>query len=93
MSQTLPNTATLVGSGSHLTRGNGRLRSSQRHGMVTLSRRRLLMAALTVATYAILLGLIAYVLSFGGFGIIDGVMLAALAVGLPWTVLDRKSVV
>ncbi|MEM1306587.1 MAG: glucans biosynthesis glucosyltransferase MdoH [Pseudomonadota bacterium] len=92
MSQSLPSTATLGGGGpevSHDQRSQPgfRLKSSQRHGMVALGRRRLVTALLNIATYAAFLGAIAYIMSYGGWTIIDGVIFAALAVALPWTVL------
>lgn len=58
-----------------------------RQSMVTLQRRRAFMFALNGLTYAALIGAVAYVLSFGGWTVVDGIMLAAFAVGAPWTVL------
>jgi membrane glycosyltransferase len=53
----------------------------------TLARRRWLVVALNVATYAVIMGLAARLLSAGGWTVLDGIMLAAFAIGLPWTVL------
>ena len=82
MSQTLPSTATLPVRGQSL----GAL-GDRRQTMLRLARRRTFVAVLNVTTYAAFLSGIAYVLSFGGWSVIDIIMLTALGVGLPWTVL------
>ena len=45
------------------------------------------MLALNSATYAALLAWAASVLGAGGWGILDGLLLACFAIGTPWTVL------
>ncbi|MGE0747430.1 MAG: glucans biosynthesis glucosyltransferase MdoH [Rhodospirillales bacterium] len=52
-----------------------------------LGRRRAVVLALNVATWALLVGAAAAVLGAGGFTVVDAVMLVAFAVGSPWTVL------
>lgn len=52
-----------------------------------LRRRRALVAVLNVATYAALLYGVAYVLGAGGWSAVDVVLMAAFAIGSPWTVL------
>ena len=49
--------------------------------------RRVLFAALFVATMAVMLGLTALALSAGGFGIVDVAILMLFAVTLPWMVI------
>jgi membrane glycosyltransferase len=49
--------------------------------------RRGLVLALNSATYAALLAWAASVLGAGGWGILDGLLLACFAIGTPWTVL------
>lgn len=55
--------------------------------VAALSRRRLLVVVLNVATYLAMMGAAATILASGGFNVVDGVLLAALSIGLPWTVL------
>ncbi len=55
--------------------------------IVELRRRRAVIIILNVATYALMLGVAASILSTGGWTLLDVVLLAAFAVGLPWTVL------
>jgi membrane glycosyltransferase len=55
--------------------------------MAELNRRRMIVLALNVATWLALMWGAATVFGAGGWGIVGFVMLAALAVGSPWTVL------
>lgn len=55
--------------------------------MAVLQWRRRLVIALNVITYAILLSVAVVVLSAGGWGWIDALLLTGFAVGLPWTIL------
>jgi membrane glycosyltransferase len=55
--------------------------------MAVLRRRRAVIIALNVITYAALLLGVSRVLSAGGWTIVDIVLMAAFAVGSPWTVL------
>jgi membrane glycosyltransferase len=55
--------------------------------MALLKRRRLAVVVLNVATYALVLFLLARILGAGGWTAVDVILLAAAAVGLPWTVL------
>lgn len=52
-----------------------------------LARRRLLVAALNAATYLAIMAMAVVILQSGSLTLVDIVMLAALAVYLPWTVL------
>ncbi len=52
-----------------------------------LSRRRRIVAALNIITYAALVLWLGSILAHGGWTIIDGLMLLCFMVGLPWTVL------
>jgi membrane glycosyltransferase len=52
-----------------------------------LGRRRAIMLALNVVTYLLLLWGVAEVLASGGWGLLDWLLLAAFAIGSPWTVL------
>ncbi|HXF87544.1 MAG TPA: glucans biosynthesis glucosyltransferase MdoH, partial [Xanthobacteraceae bacterium] len=53
----------------------------------SLTARRALFAALVSITIIGLLGLMAYALSAGGFGLLDALVLFCFAVTLPWTVI------
>jgi membrane glycosyltransferase len=53
----------------------------------TLARRRWIVLALNLVTYAAMLWVAALILGAGGWTIVDMVLLAAFAVGTPWTVL------
>ncbi|MGF1649432.1 MAG: glucans biosynthesis glucosyltransferase MdoH [Hyphomicrobiaceae bacterium] len=64
-----------------------RVSTARRRELSKLGVRRLIVATLNIATYAALLAAVAYVLSHGGFSVLDGAILAALAIGAPWTVL------
>jgi len=55
--------------------------------MGRLTRRRALVIALNVATYAGLLAWLATILAHGGWSVLDGFLFAAFAIGTPWTVL------
>lgn len=55
--------------------------------MTELGRRRLIMVTLNVVTYLLLMWGVAYVLSAGGWTLVDAVLLVAFAIGAPWTVL------
>lgn len=52
-----------------------------------LRRRRLLVMVLNILTYGALLYWAAVVLAHGGWSVLDTVLLAAFAIGTPWTVL------
>lgn len=52
-----------------------------------LARRRLVLAVLNVVTWLAMLGLAAYVLSAGGWTVVDVVMFVCFAFGTPWTVV------
>src|SRR5262245_55978261 len=52
-----------------------------------LTRRRRIVFALNAATYAAMLWVAALILGAGGWTVVDMVLLAAFAVGSPWTVL------
>ena len=52
-----------------------------------LRRRRLIVMVLNIVTYAALLYWAAAILSHGGWTVLDTVLLAAFAIGTPWTVL------
>jgi membrane glycosyltransferase len=52
-----------------------------------LNRRRLIVAGLNVATYALLMYLASHILGAGGWTIVDIVLFVAFAIGSPWTVL------
>ena len=53
----------------------------------SLAARRALFAALVAATCVAVLALFALVLSPGGIGLVDGVMIALLAIPLPWSAI------
>ena len=55
--------------------------------MAVLTRRRWLVVALNVSTYAILMMVAAHVAAAGGWTLVDIAMVAAFATALPWTVL------
>ena len=55
--------------------------------MARLARRRTLMLVLNLTTYIGIVGVAAYILSFGGWTWVDAAMLACFAIGAPWTVL------
>ncbi len=55
--------------------------------MAELGRRRLVMITLNVVTYLLLIWGVAKVLGAGGWTVFDAVLLAAFAIGSPWTVL------
>ena len=55
--------------------------------MAVLARRRLVVVALNVGTYVAVMAAAAVILATGGLTIVDIVLLAAFAIGLPWTVL------
>lgn len=52
-----------------------------------IARRRWLVIGLNVATYIVMLGLAAQVLSSGGWTVVGWIMFLCFAVGTPWTVL------
>ena len=52
-----------------------------------LGRRRLLVLALNVATYVVFLYAVAHVFGHNGWSLLAIVLMAAFAIGLPWTVL------
>ncbi|MGI9523540.1 MAG: glucans biosynthesis glucosyltransferase MdoH [Hyphomicrobiaceae bacterium] len=52
-----------------------------------LRQRRLLVAVLNVTTYVAMLGVACVILASGGWHWIDSLLLAAFAIGLPWTIL------
>lgn len=52
-----------------------------------LSRRRMLVAALNIATYAAMMAVMAYVLGAGGWTVADMIIFVCFGVGLPWSVL------
>ena len=52
-----------------------------------LGRRRMIMLALNVVTWALMMWVAARILGAGGWTLLDYVMLACFAVGTPWTVL------
>ncbi len=52
-----------------------------------LGRRRLLLAVLNIATWFVMLGLAARVLSAGGWTTVDMIMFVCFAFGTPWTVV------
>jgi membrane glycosyltransferase len=54
---------------------------------VELSRRRVIMAALNIATWLAMLWLAAKVLSAGGWTVVDMIMFVCFAFGTPWTVV------
>jgi membrane glycosyltransferase len=58
-----------------------------REAFSSLDRRRILFATLVLATMAALIGLMAVVLSPGGYGLLDLVILASFALTLPWSVI------
>ncbi|MEO1265913.1 MAG: glucans biosynthesis glucosyltransferase MdoH [Pseudomonadota bacterium] len=82
MSQTYTTAATFEARGMRNPAGR-----SRRQSFATLARRRAVVLVLNLSTYAALVGLVAYILSFGGWTALDGVMLVAFAIGAPWTVL------
>ncbi len=55
--------------------------------MAVLNRRRLTVALLNVVTYGAMMWVAARILGAGGWTLVDAIMLAAFAIGLPWTVL------
>jgi len=55
--------------------------------MAELGRRRLVMITLNVVSYLLLMWGVAKVLGAGGWTVVDAVLLAAFAIGSPWTVL------
>lgn len=81
MSQSIPTTASLE------ARGEQTRPTNLRKSFVQLQRRRLFVLALNGITYVALVAAVAYVLSFGDWTVVDSVMLAAFAVGAPWTVV------
>jgi membrane glycosyltransferase len=52
-----------------------------------LTRRRRTVFALNLVTYVAMLGVAAQVLGAGGWTVVDAILLAAFAIGTPWTVL------
>ena len=52
-----------------------------------LRRRRVIVFTLNIATYALLMTWAAYILAAGGWSVLDTVLIAAFAIGTPWTVL------
>ncbi len=58
-----------------------------RQSMAQIARRRIAVALAAIVTYGALMGAVAYVLSFGGWTVVDGIALAAFALAAPWTVL------
>mgnify|MGYP001403126457 CR=1 FL=1 len=52
-----------------------------------LSRRRMIVLALNVATYLLLMWAACSVLSAGGWTVVDSILFLAFAIGSPWTVL------
>jgi membrane glycosyltransferase len=81
MSQSIPTTASLE------VRGGQTRPTNLRKSMLQLQRRRMVVLALNAVTYAGLIGAVAYVLSFGGWTVVDTMMLGALMIGAPWTVV------
>lgn len=55
--------------------------------VAVLRRRRLLMVVLNIVTYVGLIASAGYVLSHGGWSVLDWVLITAFAIGTPWTVL------
>jgi membrane glycosyltransferase len=55
--------------------------------MATLTRRRRVVIVLNAVTYAGMVGAAALILDAGGWSVVDMTLLAAFAVGTPWTVL------
>jgi membrane glycosyltransferase len=55
--------------------------------MVELQRRRLIVVALNIVTYAAMMWAAANILATGGLTVVDAILLVAFAIGLPWTVL------
>ena len=55
--------------------------------MLELRRRRHIVIALNVATYLVMMWVAATIMSAGGWSMIDMIMFACFAIGLPWTVL------
>lgn len=82
MSQTFEPTAIFEGHAGRLpTIRRGR------QSMAQVARRRIAMAALCATSYIAFVSAVAYVLSFGGWTVVDAIMLVAFAVAAPWTVL------
>ncbi len=52
-----------------------------------LKRRRIIVAALTNVTYIALLSAAGYLMSAGGWTVVDGIMFACFAIGTPWAIL------
>ncbi|MCH9808060.1 MAG: glucans biosynthesis glucosyltransferase MdoH [Alphaproteobacteria bacterium] len=52
-----------------------------------LRRRRIIFAALNIATYIVLLTAAAYLMSSGGWTLVDAIMFACFAIGTPWAVI------
>jgi membrane glycosyltransferase len=52
-----------------------------------LNRRRMIVLCLNVLTYAAMMAVAARIMGAGGWTVVDVIMLAAFAIGLPWTVL------
>lgn len=52
-----------------------------------LRRRRIIFATLNIVTYAVLLTAAAYLMSAGGWTIVDAIMFTCFALGTPWAIL------